>query len=114
LFVTPDEVETRPATSVPLGVLDDAPMLTAAFAFAPRSLVALLTDGFFEAASTAGELFGEERVTASLQRRLSADEPELIEPLYRAVLAFTDNAAQADDLTAVMIRRRAADGAPAG
>jgi phosphoserine phosphatase len=114
LFVTPDEVETRPATSVPLGVLDDAPMLTAAFAFAPRSLVALLTDGFFEAASTAGALFGEERVTASLQRRLSADEPELIEPLYRAVLAFTDNAAQADDLTAVMIRRRAADGAPAG
>lgn len=108
LLVSPQGVESRPAGALPLAVLPefvcDGPQH---FEFSPLATLVLLTDGFYETASAEGELFGEARVTALMQESMNTPLPELIENLYQRVCTFSGGTRQADDLTAVLIRRKA-------
>ncbi len=111
LLVSLDSVDSRAATSLPLAVLPDATVdRLETFEFQPHSTLVLLTDGFFETADAGGELFGEARVASIVQTHTGSPLTELIEELYNRIRAFSNDAKQADDLTAVLIRRQ---GAPA-
>jgi len=71
----------------------------------PGDIVLLVTDGFLEWENSAGEDFGNERLTATV-RQFSDREPEvIIAELYDAVLNFAQGTQQKDDLTAVLIKR---------
>jgi phosphoserine phosphatase len=99
-------VHSWDADDVPLGIMSglefDAPREVD---FRPGDLLMLVTDGFFEWANAAGELFGTARLEAYV-REHHADPPEvLIRGLHEAVLAHADGTEQGDDLTAVVIRR---------
>ena len=71
----------------------------------PGDIVCLLTDGFYEWACPDGEEFGQHRVTELLAR--CADQPagRIIECIYQGVLDFAHGTPQADDLTAVLVKR---------
>jgi len=68
-------------------------------------LLVLTADGLFEGANAKAEQFGAKRVVEAV--RASRDRPpaEIINNLYKAVVEFSDGTKQADDLTAVVIKR---------
>jgi phosphoserine phosphatase RsbU/P len=105
LFLSRDGVDARGAGSMPFAILDDAPFEVEHFDFAPGDAAVLLTDGFYETANPAGELYGEERVIALLRKKADVSLEELVRELHAEVRQFSHNAPQADDLTAVLIRR---------
>lgn len=105
LCVSATKSEARGAGGLPLGVVKEFDCAAERFEFEPGGTVVLLTDGFFEAMNPAGEPFGEERVIEFVCARPKTPLPQLIEELHAEVQRFTHGARQADDLTAVMIRR---------
>jgi phosphoserine phosphatase len=105
-LISVEGVESRVANAVPFAVLpgmvyDPPPP----FRFSPGATLVLLTDGFYEAANPDGEQYGEERVIEFVQRNATLAVTELIEGLQADIEAFTQSCKQADDLTAVLIRR---------
>ncbi|MBL8879420.1 MAG: SpoIIE family protein phosphatase [Phycisphaerales bacterium] len=106
LFVRRGAGEWRPATEPPLGVDHGLPPQPAAmFSFEPGDALVLLTDGFYEAMNSRGDLFGEERVLATFS---SAEREPLTTVIERLQAAVAEHNAsnQTDDLTAVLVRRR--------
>ncbi len=73
----------------------------------PGDAFLLLTDGFVEWARSDGEQYGQERLTEVLRTNRDASSEALIHAIHRDVLAFSLGTAQADDLTAVILRRTA-------
>ncbi|MBK8915476.1 MAG: SpoIIE family protein phosphatase [Phycisphaerales bacterium] len=99
-------VDRRGASCLPMAVDADVPIgAPQVFEFSPGARLVLLTDGFFEAANAAGELFGEERVTRIVQQFGSASSALLISALRERVREFGGSDHFADDLTAVILRR---------
>ena len=68
-------------------------------------MLVLFTDGFYERDRPDGEAFGMERVAELLRRHHALPAAELIQVVYRAVVDFSEGTRQADDLTAVIVKR---------
>jgi len=102
-----DEFTEVSATGLPLGIVpgvayDKVP----SFRFQSGDFAAVITDGFFEADDPAGkERFGVPRLIELLRRDRDAPAAEMIANLHRAVVAFSGRAVQADDLTAVVVKK---------
>lgn len=108
LHIGPAGVQNRSASALPFAIDDDASGYSVQrFEMPPGGLVVLLTDGFYETLGDGDEQFGETRVIEICQRLIAAPLPELIEALRSAVHAFGGARPQADDLTALLIRRSA-------
>jgi len=101
-----DLFREEPATGLPLGVLDDSDYDKVEIVnFQPGDMVIITTDGFFEAANSTGEMFGTKRMHALLRQHHELPAAEIINLLQQSVLEFCAGAPQADDLTAVVIKR---------
>ena len=74
--------------------------------FGDGDLAVITTDGFFEAMNFDDEQFGVGRVLELLHRDRDLPAAQIIENLHEAVVDFTQGLPQADDLTAVVIRKR--------
>ncbi|MCA9312019.1 MAG: PP2C family protein-serine/threonine phosphatase, partial [Phycisphaerales bacterium] len=97
-------------TGAPLGVIpdqhfDDDITVT----MRPGDLILLISDGITERTNPQGELYGEARLSRLLERGVTPDtDAEAILELIRdSVETFADGIPQADDSTAVVIRKRA-------
>jgi serine phosphatase RsbU (regulator of sigma subunit) len=103
-----DRFESVEAQGPPLGVsptlLSEPPRV---LDLSPGDLVVLTTDGFFEWANKSKEFFGVERLTQSIRANREKHPTEIIKELYQAVIKFSGGTPQNDDLTAVVIKRRA-------
>jgi serine phosphatase RsbU (regulator of sigma subunit) len=101
-----DRFDKMEAQGLPLGIspdfLSEPPRV---LPFGGGDLLVLCTDGFFEWANAAQELFGSERLENSI--RMNRDKPaaQIISTLYEDVLRFAGGTKQADDLTAIVIKR---------
>lgn len=84
------EVEFDPPTHVPL---------------APGDMLLLFTDGFFEWSRPDGEQFGTDRLTEVVRRHRDLPVAEIIALVYAAVVEFSEGTKQADDCTAVIVKR---------
>ena len=112
-----DEVESLEIQGIPLGMIAGVGYERGTEgSLAPGDVLALVTDGFYEWANPEGEEFGIKRLEAVL--RASRDRPaeEVITALRSAVADFCKGTPQNDDLTAVILKRKArpsssADGA---
>jgi sigma-B regulation protein RsbU (phosphoserine phosphatase) len=108
ILVSPEGLETRPANALPFAVMPgieyDPP---GRFELTPRATLVLLTDGFYEAANLQDEQFGEKRVIEIVRQKTDVPLTRLIDELHADVEKFTEGCPQADDLTAVLIRRNA-------
>ncbi len=95
-----------PATTYPLGIVaeldaeSDTPIN-----LAPGDMFILVTDGFFEWADTKGEQFGISRMNEVINRFRDKPASRIISELHAAVVAFGAGTPQADDLTAVIVKR---------
>ena len=99
-------VEQRNANALPFAVIPgtdyDEPHH---FKFPLAATLILLTDGFYEAQDPSGDFYGEARTAEFIRRHGAAELERLIADLHADVQTFMQGAPQADDLTAVLVRR---------
>ncbi len=97
--------ELKPS-GIPLGIMRgarfDAPQR---LVMSPGDLMVLVTDGFLEWARADGEQFGAARLEQTVRRHRDEPSAAIIDAIREAVLSFAAGTPQADDLTAVVIRR---------
>lgn len=102
--------EWRQPTHFPVGILEMEDFgEPARMELAPGDVLALLSDGVYEYVNDQGGEFGQERVARWIEACHDLPAPELADRLMRDARAFGEGAAQADDITIVLIKR-----APAG
>jgi phosphoserine phosphatase RsbU/P len=82
-----------------LGLFAGAPYQCETIRMVPGDHLVLFTDGVIEALNTEGEEFGEERVRTLLRTHAESTTPDLLVRLRDAVLAFSANVPQHDDIT---------------
>lgn len=68
-------------------------------------LLVLITDGFGETLNAAGEMFGAERLARAIRGCGEQAPQEILRRLHDEVRGFAGGSPQADDMTAVIIRR---------
>jgi serine phosphatase RsbU (regulator of sigma subunit) len=101
-----DCFEKMDAQGLPLGIstnFDSDPPLT--LDLEHGDMIVLATDGFFEWANVQGEQFGPDRMEEKIRASRNDPPSEIISNLYSAVVDFSGGTQQADDLTAIIIKR---------
>jgi phosphoserine phosphatase RsbU/P len=97
-YLWPDE-----ALGLPLGITPDGEYTQAEMTLHSGDILLFYTDGLVEAKNATGELFGFERLEASLLRLPPLDGPQqVIDHLLAEIQAFVDDAEQHDDITLVV------------
>jgi serine phosphatase RsbU (regulator of sigma subunit)/pSer/pThr/pTyr-binding forkhead associated (FHA) protein len=86
-----------------LGLFAAAQYESRTIQFQPGDHAVLFTDGVLEALNTAGEEFGEERLRALLKEHARASTPEILARLQEAIVAFSANTPQHDDITMMVL-----------
>ncbi len=102
------ESEFLMASTLPLGIVDDVPMIPPPpMRLKPGDIVALLTDGFYECQNKAGEQFGRQRISQVIAAHRTAGAGAILDALVAELWRFADGAPQADDVTGVILKREA-------
>ena len=94
------------STMLPLGIrpsIGADPVRT--LAMQSGDILTLVTDGFDEWANPADEPFGTDRIFAVIRRYRHESAAALIQRLHEEVVAFASGTRQADDLTALVVKR---------
>ena len=101
-----NEVREMPAGGVPLGIVRDFPYGEPnRITMQSGDMMVLITDGFFEWVGASGEQFGTQRIGEIVSALRDRPCSEIIQTIYDAVLKFAEGTPQADDLTAVIIKK---------
>ncbi|MEQ9454775.1 MAG: SpoIIE family protein phosphatase [Phycisphaeraceae bacterium] len=96
------------ATTFPLGILEEIELDTrSAIEMAPGDVLAIISDGVFEFQHTNGRQFGTDRTEAAIQRGVSTGCPGMLAAIREDVAAYAEGAPQNDDMTVLLVRRRA-------
>jgi len=101
-----DRFDAMSAQGLPLGLIPD--MVSEppkALDLRPGDLLVLTTDGFFEWANEKDEQFGVKRMEDTIRAARDKSPAEVITTLYKAVVEFSCGTKQADDLTAIIIKK---------
>jgi sigma-B regulation protein RsbU (phosphoserine phosphatase) len=93
-----------PADGVPMGVLDSTLCELQTIDLQPGDLLLLATDGFNEAHSPPGELYGIERLLCLVDDLADLPADALAEGMFAAIAAFSAGREQSDDQTLVVIK----------
>jgi serine phosphatase RsbU (regulator of sigma subunit) len=103
-----DQIERLEAQGIPLGMLATVRYEHGTEGrLASGDILALITDGFYEWENPEGEEFGVSRLEAVLREARAASAEEIIVRLRSAVARFCKGTDQKDDLTAVILKRKA-------
>jgi serine phosphatase RsbU (regulator of sigma subunit) len=103
-----DEIERLDAQGIPLGMIAGVRYEHGTEGHLDSGdVLALVTDGFYEWENPQGEEFGLERLEAVLRDSRDLPAEEVIVRLRSAVASFCQGTEQKDDLTAVILRRKA-------
>jgi sigma-B regulation protein RsbU (phosphoserine phosphatase) len=88
----------------PLGIRDDSTYGTEHLSLGRGDSLFVFSDGITEAFDGNGEAFSEVRLQECLRHHTSASAAELVDQVVGAVKAFTADAPQSDDITAMAVR----------
>lgn len=100
------EIESFNAHGVPLGVgLGRGYGPAQQLSMDSGDILVLMTDGFLEWENAEEEQFGLERLSETIRQAAKLPPGEIISALHAAVLQFAGGTEQADDLTAVIVKR---------
>ncbi len=102
-------IEELESTGLPLGLLPKAPGPFVERALDPGDVLVLYSDGVVEATNAADEMFGTARLGEVILAQLGRPAETVIEAVFAAVRAHTDDAPLDDDATAVVVRVLAED-----
>jgi phosphoserine phosphatase len=101
-------IDWHAPTTFPMGFLPqagvDAPHR---LAMQPGDILALISDGVYEFENTGGEQFGEVRVGNVIQHHCALGANQIVEGLLESLSEFSGGASQSDDITIIIVRRRA-------
>jgi len=87
-----------------LGLFSDPPIDEQCITLPANSLLVLYTDGVTEAMNAAGDLFGAEQLSAVLYSGRNPTAQAACEAILAEVRAFSDYAAQSDDITIIAVQ----------
>jgi serine phosphatase RsbU (regulator of sigma subunit) len=103
------EVENLEAQGIPLGMIAGISYEKALVRrLAPNDKIVVVTDGFYEWENSNGEEFGLYRLESVIRQAHDCSAEEVISKLRFAVEDFCGGTEQKDDLTAVVLKRKAA------
>ncbi|MBI3209429.1 MAG: SpoIIE family protein phosphatase [Candidatus Solibacter usitatus] len=91
------------ASSLPLGMLEEATYTIERTQLQPGDKVIVYTDGVSEAANAMGRFFDAKRIESVARNCAAGSCKEMIDNLFSAVDAFTEDTPQGDDVTAVVV-----------
>ena len=94
------------ATSMPVGMMEEAEFVTAELQMVSGDKVLIYSDGVTEAQNTKGEFFGRKRLIQAVAPHIAASCAEIHAAIQEAVSAFTEGAPQSDDITVVVLEFR--------
>jgi serine phosphatase RsbU (regulator of sigma subunit) len=102
-----NKLEDFEAQGIPLGMIpgmtyEDSRMKS----LSAGDMLVLITDGFYEWQNPDNEEFGVERLKETIREARDCSAEEVIARLYKAVKDFSRGTEQADDLTAVVLKRK--------
>lgn len=89
---------------LPLGVLHDTRYREESGDLLPGQIIAIGTDGIWEARNADGEMFGKARFKAILRQQAGNDARAILDAVFEAVRCFVGEAGVADDVTLVVIK----------
>ncbi|HKX31939.1 MAG TPA: SpoIIE family protein phosphatase [Blastocatellia bacterium] len=101
-------IEELPLRGVPLGGLSGCAYRQAEVTLAPNDVVLLMSDGLPERFNPASELFEYERIKETLSAHACAAPSAIAESLLRTSDEWADGRPLNDDLTLVVLKRKAA------
>ncbi len=97
--------EELPNTGVPLGIMEDATFDSVEpVTLESGDVVAIGTDGIWEAANAAGDMFGKDRMREVLSACADSSAAEIHNAVVAAVNEFLGQTHQQDDITLVIIK----------
>ncbi|MYN64724.1 MAG: SpoIIE family protein phosphatase [Acidobacteria bacterium] len=91
---------------VAMGVLDDFRYESRKQKLAPGEALFLYTDGLTDAVNLTGELFGKERLEATLDGASARSPEEIVDHVWSEIGTYSAGAPAADDMTCLVLRRR--------
>ena len=98
--------ELKSVRQIPVGIRENFRYEAATLKLAPGESLFVFTDGITEAMNPSGELFGEERLVASLRSHARNAPREVVSAVLRDVRDFAGAAAPSDDIGALACRWR--------
>jgi serine phosphatase RsbU (regulator of sigma subunit) len=103
-----NELENLEAQGIPLGMIAGVGYEKALVRqLAPNDMIVLVTDGFYEWENPDGEEFGLRRLESVIHQSDGCSAEQVIARLRSAVESFCKGTEQKDDLTAVVLKRKA-------
>ena len=103
-LVSPDgRLRTLNTTSMPVGMLEDAPFQMLQRELAPGDKLVIYSDGLTEAEDADGAFFDTERLRLCLREHAALDAAGLHAKLLEAVDRFTEGGIVRDDITALVL-----------
>ena len=94
------------ATGMPVGLVETAEFTVTDQRLAPGDKVVIYTDGVTEAQNTRGEFFGRKRLREIVTARAGDSCAAIHDAIQEGVTAFTEGAAQSDDITVLVLEFR--------
>jgi serine phosphatase RsbU (regulator of sigma subunit)/pSer/pThr/pTyr-binding forkhead associated (FHA) protein len=107
LFGADGEVRSLDATGMAMAMIEEPIMEVAEVTLAPGDLVAIFTDGITEATADGESFLGIEAVRDLVAAHRTEPLPELGRRIVVAVERFLDGEPTSDDVTLMLLRRRA-------
>lgn len=89
-----------------LGVMEGMPFTSETLQLNPGDAIVMYTDGVTEAEDKQHDQFGESRLEATLADAKGATSKQIVDAINAKVKEFTNGAAQSDDITQLVIRRK--------
>jgi sigma-B regulation protein RsbU (phosphoserine phosphatase) len=102
-------VDRLAATSVPVGMLDEADFRLEAGSLEPGDLLVIYSDGLSEARDPEGRFFGERRIREAASAASARGSTAVLEAIERALGEFVAGAPQTDDITLLVLEITASD-----
>jgi sigma-B regulation protein RsbU (phosphoserine phosphatase) len=100
------KMELLATGSMLLGSFDFAEYHTRQTKLGPGDVAVIFSDGVTEAANSANQLFGDERLERLVKESARLSAKEIKDRIERKVLAFTRGVQQGDDITLVVLKMR--------
>lgn len=98
-------VDVWQADAPPLAALPGLPVeAIQTRSMAPHDILVVLSDGFYEARNSRGEMFGITRVTELIQSRADGGADDLLQALLTGLAEFTTGTPADDDRTAIILK----------
>lgn len=92
------------STGLPLGVTEESIYAEHVNELHPGQIIAIGTDGIWEARNMAGEMFGKARFKDVLRETADRSSKEIMDAVFEAVRDYTEGNRPDDDITLVVIK----------